>query len=469
AASPSPGITNPTDAANNGVDDAFGGGSNTDGSALPAPGSGATGPGSIGGPVVARPPGGINPNVPTQDDIPNDPVGGLLGGGSGSTSLPDVTTAAEERTNVDPTVPGDVDLDDQRNELEDLAREQSESGAFAEVDWQIVSVTPSTPANEPVPPGSTLSYDIRLRKYDPGNNQPDVRLVFNPGGNADTRNVIKDVSLNTSMDNRHAEVTTELDITVPFDGAMYPGERHEWTPTVYLLSGDGTPLRDTDADNHRRSLSINIVEPEDEMMACENATDSGDGDMRTSRNCLQSENETTEFYFDDTVLVYTDLPRSNVATEYRLLLQQKMLSILWNEKGDKPCELTLNNNDARIDVCGGEVWRGLDHWPSILNIKSNEAIVGLQVCRNAGDNRFKGLKVRVKTLNADGTLSNSFRTETFEKTNCSQRTEWDFCPGGTVARGLRVWVKDGTLLAPRRFINSLDLICNTPLVREPSS
>ncbi|MEM7433271.1 MAG: LamG-like jellyroll fold domain-containing protein, partial [Pseudomonadota bacterium] len=46
AASPSPGITNPTDAANNGVDDAFGGGSNTDGSALPAPGSGATGPGS---------------------------------------------------------------------------------------------------------------------------------------------------------------------------------------------------------------------------------------------------------------------------------------------------------------------------------------------------------------------------------------------------------------------------------------
>jgi len=239
-------------------------------------------------------------------------------------------------------------------------------------------------------------------------------------------------------------------------------------------------LRGIDAklENNTQQVSYLINKKEEELVtenfeACETAVaDNQDDDSRTKKNCLKSDEPESEIYFDDSMLFYTDIPRSSETTENLLITTQPLRGFIWGESGDKACELVTIPSSAPggIDICeiefiNADISTGTPTERIGVN-KVSEVITGIQVCRNAGDNRFKGLKLRVKNINENGELSTAFRNLMVEKTNCAEWTEWDYCPGNTIARGLRVWVKDGTMLSPRKFIHSLDLVCGTPVVRK---
>ncbi|MEM7433214.1 MAG: hypothetical protein AAF351_14935, partial [Pseudomonadota bacterium] len=402
--------------------------------------------------------------------------------GNGQTELPDVETAAEENTNVNTTVPGDIDLADQRNDLEELARQQRESGAFADVDWQIVSVTPTSPLSKSLMPGTEINYDVRLRKYDPGNKQPDVSLVLESEDTVGRSIQQKPISLTTSVEKQHDEVTAQLSVWIPFANIMQPGESREWTPELYLTTSDGDPLQDSNMDNHRRNLPLIVAVPEDDLSNCQTVVESSDGN---TQNCLvKSGEQLPEIYFDDDSLAYTNVARNLSTREGRLILGGAMRHIEWWVRGNTPCAVEIESNDYpsngkrsnRLDVCdynygssissdAGDVLQPPNIHDVLENKQEKTVIDGIQVCRDEADSHFWGVQFRLKELDRHGNISTAFRFESEEMSYCSRRTEWQYCPSGTIARGLRVWVTSGTNMGPKDSVHSLDLICSTPLTR----
>ncbi|MEL7491955.1 MAG: LamG-like jellyroll fold domain-containing protein [Pseudomonadota bacterium] len=204
------------------------------------------------------------------------------------------------------------------------------------------------------------------------------------------------------------------------------------------------------------------------------ARENADG-ARTSQKCLtntfkdlkepskeNSGDDNFEVYFDNDLLVYTDLPytkRYENATVQNLVASKPLRNFQWHEAADKPCY--MNTTGGKIDLCDGG--KGLD-WSHWIRLDPPEVITGIRVCRNAANRRFKGVSFEVREIDERGGLSTDSRIIHEEKTNCVERTQWGYCRGGSVARGVRLRIADGTWLAPRKFVHSVDLICSMPKI-----
>ena len=383
------------------------------------------------------------------------------------------TPAAVIPTN-DTFTPTNANVD----EFQDLVDDPDFQDGLKRADWRIVGMLPLTEEQRAVGvvPGSELTVTIRVRKDDPANKIPNVKLIVNP--HARQSNVIVPLSVATSDQTPTAQRDVAVKLTVPNDMTFAEGATvTSWRPTTYLLDSAGFPLADTDPNNHKKDLSIQVGRPA-EWQDCGGAAENDDG-TRTVGGCLTEDDSTgvRSVYIDHSVLVYTDLPFSdryeNLAEQVLLLELDEPLSIIhFVEMSDKVCKGQLestyayrNSNKANFDHCGGSSLtdRGGQH---LFVGQRGTVITGIAVCRNASNNRLKGIRIEHRRVESDGTLSLNVTPSEDELPNCANWTPMHKCYPGSAAAGVRLLISSGSKLAPRNFVHSVDLACGAVKIRE---
>mgnify|MGYP000149588390 CR=1 FL=1 len=132
--------------------------------------------------------------------------------------------------------------------------------------------------------------------------------------------------------------------------------------------------------------------------------------------------------------------------------------ISWKERSDQPCHWAIrvvNLNDEGRDLYPSEGCSGAQSEKEV-GFGADTYVSGLRVCLNRDHDRVKGLHLRGRKVNADGTIQNVSSDPHVERTNCRDWMDWVECPNGQIATGLIVARESG---AEPRSARGIGLIC----------
>lgn len=343
--------------------------------------------------------------------------------------------------------------------------------AFA--DWRIVG-------RERIPedvraamvPGAEITINVRIKKNDPENKIPEVRLVFYPR-HAGAEEIILPLRVMTSKVKPEATRIIPVTFTVP-EGLDFDGESGVlWKPLVQLVPAERGDhhLNDSDPDNHRRELPLRVHNPT-VAAECPQHRENSDGTV-TTQDCLRllfegvappipaSPDDVTELGGGFVATAVSGDGGDNVDT---VLVDFVFTDSFYTlERKDKPCALVVGEKTVGPCRDGGNVSPklvfGLSTPQSHFDTPET-AVVGLQLCQRSANDRVKGARIIWKPRNSEGGLSIEERTtKTFERPNCNSWQSIIRCQQGKEAHGVRPHWRNGSGVAPMSFLVGAQLIC----------
>ncbi|WP_425409827.1 LamG domain-containing protein [Hyphococcus sp.] len=320
-------------------------------------------------------------------------------------------------------------------------------------------------------PGAEMTLNIRIRKNDPENKIPDVRLVFNPRKSG-SETIILPLRVMTSKVKPEAARTIPVTFTIPKDFDFDGGSSVLWKPLVRLVPHERGVhhLEDSDPENHRLELSLRILNTATQQNCLEN--ERNPNGSATKKDCLVLLfNRAPEIPSDaDTNiesigngLVATAITGSRGDNAETVLIDKFNISAFHTrERKDKPC--AFDYGAGRVGPCkhnGNKTPKNLFtvSAPTLVEIVEG-AVTGLQLCHRRANDRVKGARLFWRGRNPDGSLSVEERMErTFERPNCNEWKRVAACPIDREAVGLRVHWRDGSGLAPMAYLVGAQLVC----------
>jgi hypothetical protein len=140
--------------------------------------------------------------------------------------------------------------------------------------------------------------------------------------------------------------------------------------------------------------------------------------------------------------------------------------ISFTEERDAPCEIRAharfmnarNNTPAIVaaDRCKSQGGNRDTEKDAGFTGTGSSYVSGLRVCLNRDGDRIKGIEVRGRIVNDDGTVVDDPNFKRAERTNCASWKRWVNCPANQIATGVIVTYGPGD--RPRSAIG-LGLIC----------
>lgn len=137
------------------------------------------------------------------------------------------------------------------------------------------------------------------------------------------------------------------------------------------------------------------------------------------------------------------------------------------EKSDDPCDVTslggLLNDPSEGDLaefthkCDG--YAGGERRASFTG---RTFVSGLRVCLDRDHEKVKGVELKGRLANADGSLSAASGRPSLERTNCRDWMDWAECAGGEIATGFNLHFEGGS---GRRSLKGIGLVCRTLAAR----